>query len=703
MFQVSNGLPLGNQKSSGQSKKKQLRSSVNRAAVNINSSPVIGSHQPPAFDVADSIEPQLPTLADQDLNEDNIQNVHSAAGQYPNNRREVFRMIESIRSSSPANTPSNLGYDTPVHLRKLTRPRGTTNIPLTPTLAPTENDEGYIGSSPTPATRDPTPALNTDATSRPQEVAMPDAIDLPSSPPELSSMSPSPQKRANRSRRERTRSAKARKAIHQRSLDAESASNSPVKADPIAKESTEPNRAVVQTDPKENNDASRLDERPPSRRLRSALSQSTDNERNLAPTPSFGTPDKDAGTLPVEQNSKSKPSFKRKKRKSSNAANEDAPDVPRCVSRFPPPVRGELVDSSSEDVENQIASQLEQDLELAMDMSGDVPEQSVERPTSATSSRKRKREADDARPSMSKERRRSARRSTTKDMALGDAEEPDIAQSQYTPQASQNIAPEQFTSPALRRSTRGSQRKEEDVAPPVAPPVNQVSESSQELDKEQSSSQPPAKRTRKSLGEDKSETVTEEPSNQIKSTRSRSRSRSRNARPSQNEIEPQPQPPQTATIDAEIAPADINLLDDSDDAAQDVVPESFSQQKDVPEQLVSLISTEEATDSQMTDIGPSTSSGPASADNRMDVEDQGPTHVHPVLQHVTTATEIQTVPTPPTSEPGPSHTGITHSLKKILDSMKLAVLGPQALREVDDLLFNIRVEAHEASRRHNSA
>jgi hypothetical protein len=35
--------------------------------------------------------------------------------------------------------------------------------------------------------------------------------------------------------------------------------------------------------------------------------------------------------------------------------------------------------------------------------------------------------------------------------------------------------------------------------------------------------------------------------------------------------------------------------------------------------------------------------------------------------------------------------------------MKSARLGPNALREVDDLLFNIRVEAHDASRRHNNS
>jgi hypothetical protein len=65
--------------------------------------------------------------------------------------------------------------------------------------------------------------------------------------------------------------------------------------------------------------------------------------------------------------------------------------------------------------------------------------------------------------------------------------------------------------------------------------------------------------------------------------------------------------------------------------------------------------------------------------------------------------EVQTEPVPPNVEPDTSESGITRSLRKILADMKSAKLGQSALREVDDLLFNIRVEAHDASRRHSNS
>lgn len=111
---------------------------------------------------------------------------------------------------------------------------------------------------------------------------------------------------------------------------------------------------------------------------------------------------------------------------------------------------------------------------------------------------------------------------------------------------------------------------------------------------------------------------------------------------------------------------------------------------------------EDATDSQMTDMDLSNA---APTEKIMDMQvDPVPYQIPaPVLEQVTTTAEVQTDPIPPNPEPDTSETGITNSLKKLLDDMRLATLGPQALREVDDLLFNIRVEAHDASRRHKPA
>lgn len=42
---------------------------------------------------------------------------------------------------------------------------------------------------------------------------------------------------------------------------------------------------------------------------------------------------------------------------------------------------------------------------------------------------------------------------------------------------------------------------------------------------------------------------------------------------------------------------------------------------------------------------------------------------------------------------------IVNSLKKVLNDVKMMSLDRDALRQIDDLLFDIRVETHEATRR----
>lgn len=65
-------------------------------------------------------------------------------------------------------------------------------------------------------------------------------------------------------------------------------------------------------------------------------------------------------------------------------------------------------------------------------------------------------------------------------------------------------------------------------------------------------------------------------------------------------------------------------------------------------------------------------------------------------QSVSRAT--QATESPKEQEP-PNNPGIIASLQKILDDAKSATLDRSALKQIDDLLFDIRVEAHEALRR----
>lgn len=658
------------------------------------------------------MEPTEPLLPDAqpELIEDRITDDISIVP-YPASRREVFRMIENIQSSSPANTPGRLGYDTPVHLRRLHNLHGGFEFPLTPTLAPAENEEGFVGSSPTPATRDPTPAINSDApVLKPQDLAVDDAPDLPSSPPELGSRSPSPQKGLRRQKGSRRRASKAKRAMQLRAAGEQGAISSPAYSRQFTETGSEPAQADVPEDPKEN-DAVQTNEMPPSRRTRSALGHSTDNEQNPSPTASFETPSKPTAS-PSMQSTKSKSGSKKKKRrKSSNQNSEETQqagqsDVNGSSAPTPAPAPDYSVDSSSEDVETQIASQLEQDLELAVDLGEHMPDKQNEEPRrSPVSTKKRKRNEDESGASTAKDRRRSTRLSSTKDTCAVDMHQADAMQD--VPETSQDNLAIKTSSPTLRRSTRGSQRNDDeptvqvsessqengqDQETPRPPskkrprrslhlddePETQVSESTQKPGQDQETPQTPSKRSRKSLrlDDESTQASTDETSSQAKSARD---TRSRKTRSSRHESQSQSQPETEAVQDNQVG--------------QDIVPDSNIGQERPDQPSTPFVSTEEATDSQMTDMGSSTD-----IQVNMDV-DEIPALM---IEHVANISDAEYHTKPKLPQSDPHEEGIAESLKRLLGDMKSTTLGPEALREVDDLLFNIRVEAHEAARRHNA-
>ena len=625
------------------------------------SSPVVGTNNPAMPDPAELSEPQLPTNAEATAAE--------APPAFQKSRREMFRMIESIRSSSPANTPGKLGFDTPIHLRRLHAQSG---IPLTPTLAPVENEEAFIGSSPTPATRDPTPAMNLEAPGgKFQDVTMDGTTDLPSSPPVFNSRSPSPKKLSSSSQRARR-------------------------------------RKLLQEEVKTKALAAQVDERPPSRRTRSAPIQSTASDQNIDPVPAPAaapdTPVKTAEKPSAPQSAKLKSSSKKGKKKSaSKAADRASQQLSQAPST---PVTHEyFVDSSSEDLESQIASQLEQDLELAVDMIGKDHSQAV--PDAAApqvANRKRKREAQLVQPTT-QERRRSTRLST-KDTGVTEVEETQPTQSQDVPasQPWQNVSAFSVSPMVTRRSTRNSQKKDGELVIDDTVPETQIQDSIQEESaKDSEPFQRPTKRSRKSLRleDQRAPPVEDQSSTHPKPFRS---SRSRKSRSSRCQQQSQLPLPQEEQYEVETTTRETELLPVSNDNGH-ADSESTASQK--PVEHIPLVSTEEATDSQMTDVDSSTPAVPEGTDRQqnMDVDmvpGQPSTIVAgPALDVATT--EVQTEPVPPKVEPDTSESGISQSLKKILADMKSAKLGPTALREVDDLLFNIRVEAHDASRRHNNS
>jgi hypothetical protein len=67
----------------------------------------------------------------------------------------------------------------------------------------------------------------------------------------------------------------------------------------------------------------------------------------------------------------------------------------------------------------------------------------------------------------------------------------------------------------------------------------------------------------------------------------------------------------------------------------------------------------------------------------------------------TLGTQTENTPTEPQTHI--NEASITQSLKTLLGDMKLATLDPSTIREVDDLLFHIRVESLRALDRHNTS
>ena len=79
-----------------------------------------------------------------------------------------------------------------------------------------------------------------------------------------------------------------------------------------------------------------------------------------------------------------------------------------------------------------------------------------------------------------------------------------------------------------------------------------------------------------------------------------------------------------------------------------------------------------------------------------DKESEGPSGSDPALRDQSAQADLPGRP----AENGPtSSQGILGGLKRILNEIRMAVLGPREEREMDDVLFDIRKEVHEAGRR----
>lgn len=675
----------------------------------LDSSPVMQPENSMTEEAEQVTEPQLPNSFQTNITDAQFDN-GTATSRKRRTRREMFTMIESIQSSSPATTPRKLGFNTPPHLRRVQSGESNPELLLTPVLAPTENEDGFFGSSPTPGTKDPTPSANSDlVVPAPQDIPTSQEADPPSSPPEPHSRSPSPQK--NRVRNARRRAAKARKILAGAS-GIQSTVNSPATSRLATENNTANNDADDANDHDNDNDNDKENAnstpRPnvgtPGRRLRSARGKDSESTSGPSPAPQADSPDRTPVQKPRSSRHTTGSSSKRKQN-SPKPAPEPAPQPQEMSSD----THGDIFMDSSEETETQIASQLGLDLELAVEVD-DRAQTEATKLAEEPPLRKRKRDDEDkSQPSSIRtDRRRSTRLSTAKDSFH--VEPLDLnstpSRSPAISNVSQSVSPIKSVSPtATRRSTRNSQRNQSSNSVPEAVSDTQNSPDSNLIANDETPR--PSKRSRKSarLGDHSvSGSNGNEPQSASQDTRLR-KTRSRQHAIDAQSL-PQPRvflsPPENMKKEPEYLP--LQNMD------VHVVPESLMPDKHAVEQNTPPVSTEEATDSHISGIDQSINFDQAQSETSMDMDvdiEQSETltdngNVEPTTKIATASTQTREESTTQ-SRPEITGTGITRALRDVLGDIKLANLGPDALREVDDLLFNIRVEAHDASRRHNTS
>ncbi|KAL5333019.1 Rap1-interacting factor 1 N terminal-domain-containing protein [Aspergillus crustosus] len=597
---------------------------------------------------------------------------------------EVFSMIANLRSSSPpATTPRDIGFMTPPHLHSLRNEQFDVETPQTPTLPAlaADNEDGFLGSSPTPAIRGRTaseasaipPSFTTGA----------DAMDIdpPSSPPEHESHITSSRQGTpvpatyEGSEKNRKKRASAKQKKQPRKKGASAAST------PKPAEKTDENE-VQQT---------------LKSRLRSSDKTAAAQEEQDAPK--TVTDETENGHVAGSA------------LRTGNGTNAS----PRKAQN-PLLERVDLaLDSSSEDTDTQATSQLEHDLVSAVDLGSDAADKEIaDSLDTAMVTRKRKREEIEASTPAKKDPRRSSRFSSSAPVVETEDSQTTHSKKQKVATRSQGTAsPAPTTLKNLQQETgafaespkrekaknKGTEKQTETQessqkrrsgrisgvpAPDIpedipAPKRSPRPSSSQKRNKRKE--RKAAKRRSKASGGAENVTDAEE-----SPKKSDGHLQIPDAENMEQELEAT-SPLQLTELESEVHLDQENeALDGSEDVLMTEVQETAqSETVAVQETIAPLQRLEEATD----DHGPlmAAQSRPLPA---LEEPEQQPEQ----------RPELEQQPEPATaSQPG-KNSEIKTSLRTLLDQVKLSSLDRDTVKEMDDLLFDLRVEMHEALRRH---
>ncbi|RLL95069.1 hypothetical protein CFD26_102025 [Aspergillus turcosus] len=617
---------------------------------------------------------------------------------------DVFSIIDSIRSSSPpVQTPRELGFMTPPRPRQLSNPDMSTHSPRTPTFpaVAAENEDGFFGSSPTPGTRGRTQVVGSTIPSSLATDVMDSRMDVdpPSSPPAMKSLSPN-------SRNKTTPS-----DLPQTPADRENENMSLMEKENICAVPTHNNTTVNNVTSeytdlgKRKDDEPGQSEKPLKRRLRSSTGklQIAEAPAILEPAPPIAREETESVPEPPDNDKsvslesvhvpESAPKMGQEIMEGNVNQQETLTNL-NCIA-----------DSFSDDMETQIASQLEQDLESAGNMNEETQSEAPSEPPKQQATRKRKREAkeaDVAETPSTRERRRSSRLSSAKSPSAGEVQESmsTRATRSMTTASSQNPKSSPAESVAKRRK-RQSKSEREISAAVISETLEPAKEQGTSQEQVASSHDPvqvsgtseisSQKRRSSRLGGHAAPAIAEESPSRRQSPRTaRSRRQAKNKEPlsessSLRKVE-------TSTIDSVTETSSAEIPDQNLTQTRELTQETSAHGSNdpvmiTPEALVQP-STGDSGDTEM--IEANSPAEPDLTDDHAQVDavvnDRAAEDKTMISHSVQTGTFV-------------GQEGVISSLRRVLDDVKSTTLNLSGLKEIDDLLFDIRVEMHEALRR----
>lgn len=614
-------------------------------------------------------------------------------------RTDMFTVIADIKSSSPpTSTPRDLEFQTPPQLRSLQDVDGRVGIPPTPTFAANngENEEPFFGSSPTPGTRHCATSSNIPASLPVSGHECAVLNDPPSSPPEYRG---SPRKDRKRSRfkastlqREISYLAKSGPTRSMRMTDEANVRTKPV---------NDGTSGVVESFPMDiADDSLSADEQLPVPKRRRSLRSAYSRSHSAPSTPNV----KGIGPSAIHL-----VKFDGVANKDDSRDHQTIKPAPTAEAISIPDQLEIVADSSGDDLELQIASQLEQDMALA----GNVEEQTGEQEPARLShsyplTRKRKREILETPMTSENARPRSSRSAPAPDPSLEEVSEVRTTRSGRvrSSQASLNV-----NDPALTPSQSAiKKRKTQKAADAAATPEATTSEEQGGLAAEpdslgrlETSESSPEKR-RRSLRRGGQTGLPPAEDFQAKHELIReSRSRRKHTPDHSPELDETltevEETQENVTLDSNYGEPDAPaaVLDQAVEGTA-IALTGYNQQKQVETAVEDHL---DAADGGR-ELQPADGQQPKTHLPMRDVDpvvaDEGsPDEAAPQ----TTAQAVPPDDTKAVSTEGEvTETAILDSLRNVLTHVKRSSLSRSALREVDDLLFEIRMETHEANRRY---